>query len=277
MTEEKRVKKTSDEKLEFCVSVVVDVIESLRDAEEEAVCRGTFPQDRGVRPCCAVFERVASDGKLPPDTVFRALPRYKEYESGTVVVERLESEEGTWQTVVTFVDEVFVNPNDNIVAASQFYAAAHASIGEAESFDENFWEIAKEYLDDDEPAFETFGGGARKEPQADKLRVDLISPLAEKRLAERLGDGAKKYGDRNWERGIPVSRTLASALRHLAAYRRGERDEDHLAAAYCNLMFALHTEEAVKRGVLPETLLDVDFYDATDREGDQNDDCRHDA
>lgn len=124
---------------------------------------------------------------------------------------------------------------------------------------------------------EVFEGGAIKEYQRNKLRVDLISPLAEKRLAERLGDGAKKYGDRNWERGIPVSRTLASALRHLAAYRRGERDEDHLSAAYCNLMFALHTEEAVKRGVLPETLLDVDFYDATDREGDQNDDCRHDA
>lgn len=139
--------------------------------------------------------------------------------------------------------------------------------------------MAKEYFDADEsePSCEAFSGGARKESQADKLRVDLISPLAEKRLAKRLGDGAKKYGDRNWERGIPVSRTLASALRHLAAYRRGERDEDHLAAAYCNLMFAIHTEEAVRRGVLPKTLLDVDFYDATDREGAQNNDCRRNA
>lgn len=277
MTKEKRVKKTTDEELEDFVGGVADSIDWVGDFDRYVERSGKFPQDCGVRPCCGIFKRVAVDGKLPPDTVFRALPRYKEHESGTVVVERLEFEEGTWQTVVTFVDEVFVNPNDNIVAALQFYAAAHASIGEAESFNENFGEIAKEYLDDDELAFETFGGGARKEPQADKLRVDLISPLAEKRLAERLGDGAKKYGDRNWERGIPVSRTLASALRHLAAYRRGERDEDHLAAAYCNLMFALHTEEAVKRGVLPETLLDVDFYDATDREGDQNDDCRHDA
>ena len=124
---------------------------------------------------------------------------------------------------------------------------------------------------------EVFKGGAIKERQRGKLRVDLISPLAEKRLAERLGDGAAKYGERNWERGIPVSRTLASTLRHLAAYRRGERDEDHLAAAYCNLMFALHTEEAVKRGVLPQNLLDVDFYVAPENEGDGNDDLRNAA
>ncbi|MBP3531615.1 MAG: hypothetical protein J6K25_10620 [Thermoguttaceae bacterium] len=123
MTEEKRVKKTSDEKLEFCVSVVVDVIESLRDAEEEAVCRGTFPQDRGVRPCCAVFERVASDGKLPPATVFRALPRYQKYESGTVVIERGKRGTEIWQTVITFVAEMFVKPIYNIDRASQFLAA----------------------------------------------------------------------------------------------------------------------------------------------------------
>ncbi len=265
MTEEKRVKRTNDAELESFVVHVASKIGWIGAFDRYDESFENYPQDRGVRPCYDIFERVAVDGKLPSETFFRALPRYKDYESGTVVVERLEFKEGTWQTLVTFVDEMFVNPNGNIVAALQFYAAAHAPVGEAEPFDEKFWEMAKEYFDanDGESALEMFSGGALTESQADKLRVDLISPLAEKRLAKRLGDGAKKYGERNWERGIPVSRTLASALRHLAAYRRGERDEDHLAAAYCNLMFALHTEEAVKRGVLPETLLNVDFYGGT--------------
>lgn len=37
-----------------------------------------------------------------------------------------------------WVDEMFVNPNDNIVAALLFYAAVRAPIGEEEPFDEKF-------------------------------------------------------------------------------------------------------------------------------------------
>ncbi|MBA3816057.1 MAG: hypothetical protein H0X29_05980 [Parachlamydiaceae bacterium] len=40
-----------------------------------------------------------------------------------------------------------------------------------------------------------------------------------------------------------MSRILDSALRHINQYREGNRDEDHLAHAFWNLMAAIHFEE----------------------------------
>ncbi len=70
---------------------------------------------------------------------------------------------------------------------------------------------------------------------ADKLRYDLIpvEPMAE--VARVYTIGAKKYGDRNWERGLKWGRIYAAIQRHLNAYWRGERDDQvdgqhHLAS-----------------------------------------------
>jgi len=49
----------------------------------------------------------------------------------------------------------------------------------------------------------------------DKLRYDLIPPEAMEALATVLTYGAKKYGDRNWEKGISADRLWAAAQRHL--------------------------------------------------------------
>jgi hypothetical protein len=72
--------------------------------------------------------------------------------------------------------------------------------------------------------------------------------------------GAEKYAPRNWERGLPVSRSMASLCRHLMKYQQGCTDEDHVAAIMCNAMFIAHTEEMCKRGVLPMSLLDMPDY-----------------
>jgi hypothetical protein len=40
----------------------------------------------------------------------------------------------------------------------------------------------------------------------------------------------------------------------------GRDDEDHLAAVMCNAMFLLHTDEMVRRGVLPPELNDLPNY-----------------
>lgn len=45
-------------------------------------------------------------------------------------------------------------------------------------------------------------------------------------------EGAKKYGENNWQKGLPVNCYLDSAIRHYLKYRRGDRDEDH-ARAFC--------------------------------------------
>lgn len=107
---------------------------------------------------------------------------------------------------------------------------------------------------------QTFETGAVRDTAEGKSRPDLISPFATERLGDWLMLGAQKYSERNWERGIPVSRTIASLHRHLMKYQQGSKDEDHLAAIMCNAMFLLHTEEMVKRGVLPESLLDMPDY-----------------
>ncbi|MDO4588175.1 MAG: DUF5664 domain-containing protein [Planctomycetia bacterium] len=107
---------------------------------------------------------------------------------------------------------------------------------------------------------EQFSTGAVRDKSDDKPRPELISPFATDRLAQWLRLGAEKYAPRNWEKGIPISRCFGALHRHLMRYQEGDRSEDHLAAAYCNLMFCLHFEEMVKRGVLPASLLDMPLY-----------------
>lgn len=84
---------------------------------------------------------------------------------------------------------------------------------------------------------------AIREPTDGKGRFDLISPFALMRLAKHYEAGAKKYTPRNWEKGIPFSRYLDSAMRHLNKYLMGMNDEDHLAAAAWNIIAIMHHEE----------------------------------
>lgn len=102
--------------------------------------------------------------------------------------------------------------------------------------------------------------GAKRDNQDDKERYDLLPLHALKRDAALYKRGAEKYGDRNWEKGQRVSRTLASLWRHLVAYQMGERTEDHLAAIRFNAASIIHVEEEVEAGRLPSELLDLDFY-----------------
>ena len=107
---------------------------------------------------------------------------------------------------------------------------------------------------------ESFTTGSVRDTDEGKPRIDLISPFANRRVGVLLAEGAKKYELRNWEKGQPISRCLASLHRHLAAYQAGENDEDHLAAIACNAMFCLHYEEMIRCGVLPRELDDRACY-----------------
>jgi len=107
---------------------------------------------------------------------------------------------------------------------------------------------------------QSFGTGAVRDMVDDKPAMELISPFFETRLANWLTEGMKKYSRRNWEKGIPIDRCVGSLKRHLNAYRAGETDEDHISAVACNVMFIIHYEEMIKRGVLPEDLNDMPDY-----------------
>ena len=56
-----------------------------------------------------------------------------------------------------------------------------------------------------------------------KARMDLLPWDVLVELAHHYRVGAAKYAERNWEKGLPWnSGTMASLLRHVAAWSRGE-------------------------------------------------------
>lgn len=55
-----------------------------------------------------------------------------------------------------------------------------------------------------------------------KLRLDLITPQMIKGLGRVLTEGAKKYEDRNWEKGLAWTSVTASLKRHINAFMEGE-------------------------------------------------------
>ena len=104
---------------------------------------------------------------------------------------------------------------------------------------------------------ENFSTGSRRDTRIGKGRYDLIPPSAMRRIAKHYENGAAKYGDRNWEKGQPISRYIDSSLRHIYCYLEGEQQEDHVAAAIWNLMAIIHTTEKVEAGTLPAALDDL--------------------
>ena len=54
-------------------------------------------------------------------------------------------------------------------------------------------------------------------------------------------EGARKYSDRNWEKGIPVHCFINSAVRHYLKWLRGDKDEPHDRAFLFNILGAIWT------------------------------------
>ena len=118
----------------------------------------------------------------------------------------------------------------------------------------------------DKCAKQTFASGAQRESDKGKYRPDLISPVLITRLGHHLRKGAENHADRNWEKGIPNNRAMASLMRHTNEYRDGDRSEDHLAAIVFNAMVIMHNEEMIKRGILDKDLDDMPNYSSRTRE-----------
>ena len=98
-----------------------------------------------------------------------------------------------------------------------------------------------------------FQSGAVRDTNQGKGRPDLISPIALTRLAKHYENGALKYGDNNWQKGIPLKRLVESALRHLNEYLYGNREEDNIIACAWNCFAIAHTESMImKRKMSPD-------------------------
>ena len=108
---------------------------------------------------------------------------------------------------------------------------------------------------------EQFTTGAVRDTAEGKSRPDLISPYAQLRKGDWLRLGAEKYDERNWEKGMKISRCIASICRHLFQYMMGCINEDHLAAIAVNVEFIMHYEAMIEKGLLPAELDDLPKYE----------------
>lgn len=94
---------------------------------------------------------------------------------------------------------------------------------------------------------EQFPSGSVRDSQRGKPRYDLIPTGPLRRLAELYAKGAEKYGERNWEKGQPDDRIIASLLRHIYAYLDGvDPEEDHLAAVVFNAFALMYNQDKRK-------------------------------
>lgn len=104
---------------------------------------------------------------------------------------------------------------------------------------------------------DSYDTGAKRDCQLGKGRFDLLPVDAMFRLAKHFENGAQRYEDRNWEKGIPLSRYLDSGLRHFFKVLAGHTDEDHEAAAAWNILCFMQTKIWIEEGKLPKELDDL--------------------
>lgn len=108
------------------------------------------------------------------------------------------------------------------------------------------WEAEKVEIKDSGDRTEFFDKSGKpigvRDMHEGKGRLDLLPCTAILELAKHCEAGAKKYGERNVDKGIPQHSFIDSGLRHLFKYLRGDRDENHLVAALWNIAWAVEQD-----------------------------------
>lgn len=60
-------------------------------------------------------------------------------------------------------------------------------------------------------------------------------------VSKHFEEGAKKYGEHNWQKGIPTHCYIDSAVRHYLKWLRGDKDEPHDRAFCWNILCCIWT------------------------------------
>ncbi len=92
-----------------------------------------------------------------------------------------------------------------------------------------------------------FKSGAKRDGNQNKSFVHSLKGYTRLRFGYHMTLGASKYGDKNWEMGLPTDCYLESVDRHLAKYLDGDRSEDHLSAIIFGIQGCMMNEK--KEGV----------------------------
>ena len=64
-------------------------------------------------------------------------------------------------------------------------------------------------------------------------------------LSKHFENGAEKYGENNWQKGLPVSCYINSAVRHYLKWLRGDDDEPHDRSFCWNLICCVWTRRHI--------------------------------
>ena len=80
-------------------------------------------------------------------------------------------------------------------------------------------------------------------------------------VSKHFEEGAAKYGEDNWKKGIPESSYIDSAVRHYLKWQRGDNDERHDRAFVWNIMCLIWTHEHItdKQGLPKMTIRCVEM------------------
>ena len=94
--------------------------------------------------------------------------------------------------------------------------------------------------------------------------ISLPTMLLE--VSKHYEEGANKYGENNWQNGMPTNIYIDSAIRHYLKFLRGDEDEPHDKAFVWNILCCiwtcihkpeLNTYSKPKDGYINKSLLDI--------------------
>lgn len=106
--------------------------------------------------------------------------------------------------------------------------------------------IGEEWIDDIFRQLELY------QREGNSIYLEIVLSKAQNMFNEDLGtmllevskhfeEGAKKYGEYNWQKGIPTHCYIDSAVRHYLKYLRGDTDEQHDRAFVWNILCCIWT------------------------------------
>lgn len=114
----------------------------------------------------------------------------------------------------------------------------------------NAWERAKPNVSMDGMIFqyiETYQATGNSDILYEAIACFLYHRLNENyyhfmlELSKHFKEGAEKYGEYNWQKGIPTKSYIDSAVRHYLKYKAGWTDESHDRAFVWNLVCCIWT------------------------------------
>lgn len=92
-----------------------------------------------------------------------------------------------------------------------------------------------------------FESGAKRDSNEYKPFIHNLKGYTRQRFGYHTNLGASKYGNGNWELGMPTEQYLESVDRHIAAYMEKDRSEDHLSAILFGIQGCMINEQ--KEGI----------------------------